>query len=48
MKYIKPHKMIPYLRKQGATSQLIVNGKPFLVLGGELHNSSSSSQEYMS
>lgn len=38
---------IPYLRKQGTATQLIVDGKPFLVLGGELHNSSSSSIEYM-
>lgn len=32
----------PYLRKQGAATQLIVDGRPFLVLGGELGNSSSS------
>ena len=37
----------PRLQKIGAATQLIVNGKPFLVLGGELHNSSSSSLEYM-
>ncbi len=28
-------------------TQLIVNGSPFLVLSGELHNSSSSSVAYM-
>lgn len=38
---------IPYLRKQGTATQLIVNGKPFLIRGGELGNSSSSSAEYM-
>jgi beta-galactosidase GanA len=38
---------LPHLRKQGAATQLIVEGKPFLVLGGELGNSSSSSLEYM-
>jgi hypothetical protein len=38
---------IPHLRKQGAATQLVVDGKPFLVLGGELHNSSASSLEYM-
>jgi beta-galactosidase GanA len=38
---------IPHLRKQGTATQLIVNGKPFLVLGGELGNSSASSLEYM-
>ncbi|HZS03606.1 MAG TPA: DUF5597 domain-containing protein [Blastocatellia bacterium] len=38
---------IPHLRKQGTAVQLIVDGKPFLALGGELGNSSSSSLEYM-
>ena len=38
---------IPHLRAQGSATQLIVNGRPFLVLGGELGNSSSSSLEYM-
>jgi len=37
----------PHLEKRGATTQLIVDGKPFLILGGELHNSSSSSVAYM-
>src|SRR5205809_4778812 len=37
----------PYLRKQGSATQLIVDDKPFLVLGGELGNSSSSNVEYM-
>ncbi|HEU5101740.1 MAG TPA: DUF5597 domain-containing protein [Roseiflexaceae bacterium] len=37
----------PHLRRQGSATQLIVDGKPFLVLGGELHNSSSSSLEFM-
>ena len=38
---------IPHLRKQGTATQLIVDGKPFLILGGELHNSSSSNIDYM-
>src|SRR5215471_13283356 len=38
---------LPHLRKQGNATQLIVDGKPFLVLAGELGNSSSSSLEYM-
>jgi beta-galactosidase GanA len=38
---------LPHLEKRGLATQLIVDGKPFLVLGGELHNSSSSSPEYM-
>jgi beta-galactosidase GanA len=38
---------IPQLRKQGTATQLTVDGKPFLMLAGELHNSSASSIEYM-
>lgn len=34
---------IPHLREQGATKQLIVKGEPFLMLGGELGNSSGES-----
>ena len=37
----------PHLEARGAATQLIVDGKPFLMLSGELHNSSSSSLEYM-
>jgi hypothetical protein len=37
----------PHLEQRGAATQLIVDGKPFLILGGELHNSSSSSLDYM-
>ena len=37
----------PHLRKTRDSHQLIVNGKPFLMLAGELHNSSLSSAEYM-
>jgi hypothetical protein len=43
-----PQKEIPHLKKNGNATQLIVDGNPFLILGGELHNSSSSSREYMS
>jgi len=38
---------IPQLRKQGSATQLIVHGKPFLILGGELGNSTASSLEYL-
>jgi len=37
---------IPRLEKRGRAMQLLVDGQPFLILGGELHNSSSSSLEY--
>lgn len=36
-----------YLQRQGLSTQLIVNNKPFLILGGELGNSSASSLQYM-
>jgi len=38
---------IPRLAKTGGATQLIVNGQPFVMLAGELHNSSASSLEYM-
>lgn len=38
---------IPHLRKHGDVTQLIVDGRPFLIVGGELHNSNSSSLAYM-
>lgn len=39
---------IPHLQQYGNTKQLIVNGKPFLMRGAELQNSSLSSAEFMS
>ena len=39
-----PSKIV--INKHGA-QQLIVNGKPFIMLAGELHNSSASTIEYM-
>jgi hypothetical protein len=38
---------LPHLQKQGSATQLIVAGHPFLILGGELHNSSSSNLDYI-
>ena len=37
----------PHLEHRGQATQLVVDGQPFLMLGGELHNSSSSSLDYM-
>jgi hypothetical protein len=37
----------PHIVRNGAATQLLVQGRPFLVLGGEVGNSSSSSLEYM-
>lgn len=38
---------IPHLARKGTATQLIVDGKPFLILGGELGNSSATTLEYM-
>ncbi len=38
-----PQRGIPHLRKQGTATQLLVRGQPFLMLGGELGNSTASS-----
>jgi beta-galactosidase GanA len=38
---------IPELRRQENATQLLVQGKPFIVLGGELGNSSASDMKYM-
>lgn len=39
---------LPYLEKSASSTRMIVNGKPFLVLAGELHNSTSSDIEALS
>ena len=38
---------IPHLEKRGSATQLIVDGKPFLALAGELENNASTSLEHM-
>src|SRR5664279_615904 len=38
---------IPHLKKQGTATQLIVDGKPFLALAGELGNNTATSLENM-
>jgi hypothetical protein len=38
---------LPHLRKQGTATQLVVHGKPFLMLAGELGNSSASDPKYL-
>lgn len=37
----------PQLKKQGTATQLIVDGKPLLILGGELGNSTASDLKYL-
>ena len=38
---------LPQLVKTNGVAQLFVQGKPFLILGGELGNSSTSNLDYM-
>lgn len=38
---------IPHLKQQGDSKQLIVNGKPIILLASELSNSGASSMSYM-
>jgi hypothetical protein len=40
-------KSIPHLERQGTATRMVVNGKPFLLISGELHNSTSGGFEYM-
>jgi len=42
-----PHAAPPRLERQGAAVRLTVQGRPFLIVGGELGNSSDSSAAYM-
>jgi hypothetical protein len=42
-----PAAPIPSLEKRGAATQLIVDGQPWLILGGEIANTASSSLPYM-
>jgi hypothetical protein len=38
---------LPHLRPVGSSTQLVVDGQPFIMLAGEVRNSSSSSLAYM-
>lgn len=43
-----PENPLPHLRKTTRSSQLIVDGEPFLMLAAELHNSTFSNAQYTS
>jgi beta-galactosidase GanA len=43
----QPAPGIPHLQRQGTATQLVVDGKPFLIRGGELGNSSASSLTWL-
>ena len=38
---------IPYLKNDNGQTTLMVDGAPFLILGGEFHNSSGSDLQYL-
>jgi beta-galactosidase GanA len=38
---------IPHLEKQGTATRLVVNSEPFLLISGELHNSTCGGFDYM-
>ena len=40
-------RQIPHLEKQGTATRLVTDGKPFLLISGELHNSTCGGLEYM-
>jgi beta-galactosidase GanA len=41
------NKTIPHLEKQGTAARLVVDGKPMLLLCGELNNSSTGASDFM-
>lgn len=41
-----PGRNIPHLEQRGTIAHLIVDGKPFLILGAELYNNSATSPDY--
>lgn len=43
----KQEQKLPFIQMKEGFCQLIVNGQPFIMLAGELHNSSASSLKYM-
>ena len=42
-----PASELPFLRRTASGAQLVIGGRPRLLLGGQLHNSSASSAEHM-
>jgi len=42
-----PSNRLPHLEQRGQATQLIVDGQPYLIRGGELANTASSDAEYM-
>ena len=44
---IRPPVLLPQIIENRGVKQMLVDGKPFIMLAGELHNSSASGLEYM-
>jgi len=44
---VAQNKSLPHLENRNGNTQLMVNNQPFLMLSGELHNSSTGSAHYM-
>lgn len=47
VRYAKEAPSIPTICRKGNSAQLLVDGRPFISLGGEIHNSSASDLAYM-
>ena len=45
--FLAAQAQLPQIKQNGAVKQMFVDGKPFIMLSGELHNSSASSIKYM-
>lgn len=47
LSFLQAQSTLPYLKKQGTATQLMLNDQPFLIRGGELGNSSASGMAYI-
>ena len=47
LKATAPPEPVPRLQRVGNITQLLVNGKPWIALAGEVHNSTASSEAFM-
>ncbi|MCC6539285.1 MAG: DUF5597 domain-containing protein, partial [Bryobacterales bacterium] len=45
--FAQPPTALPVIRQNGAVKHLFVDGKPYIMLAGELHNSTASSIDYL-
>ena len=44
---VAEHRPLPFLQEISGGSELVVDGRPVLMLGGQLHSSSPSSRDFM-